>query len=111
MQTTVREAREQFVARFFHMLNTHCPANVAPLLTDDVELVADVEARGQVEVQAYLAKLWEASPCLAFVPKHILLDGDYAAAEVTYSGGQDGKGARCFILRFRDDKIRRIRVY
>lgn len=111
MLTAEREAREQAVTRFFHMLNTHCPGNLAPLLTDDVELTAEAEVRGQTEVQAYLAKLWETSPCLAFSPKHILLDGDYAAAEVAYSGGQDGKGARCFILRFRDDKIRRIRVY
>lgn len=106
-----REVLEQAVTRFFHMCNTHCPGNLAPLMTHDVEFLADRESRGQDEVNAYFVWLWEAYPALTFLVESVLIDGSRAAAEVTYTGGPSGAGARCMLFQFRGDQVRRIRCY
>lgn len=106
-----RDVLEQAVARFFHMYNTHCPGNLAPLLTDDVELLAPEEIQGRDAVHAYLSKLSERYPCMALVPANILVDGSRAAAEVTYTAGPNGSGGQCVLFDFRGDQIRRIRIY
>lgn len=108
---TERERMELAVSRFFHMANSHCPGNLAPLLTDDVELLADQEARGEEAVHKYFVWLWDCYPELTFKVESTIVNGTSAAAEVTYAEGPNGKGARCFVLHFRGDLIRRIRCY
>ena len=105
------EATEQAVTRFFHMLNSHCPGNLAPLLTADVEIYADEEAKGLEAANAFFIRLWEAYPCINFVAESIIVGETGAAAEVTYEGGPKGKGSRCFVFHFRGDHIRRVRCY
>ncbi|MFZ5814372.1 MAG: nuclear transport factor 2 family protein [Bacillota bacterium] len=106
-----RDTLEQAVTRFFHMCNTHCPGNLAPLMTPDVECLADRAAKGQEEVHAYFVELWEAYPKLTFLVQNVLVDGSGAAAEVTYTDGPHGSGARCLLFQFRGNLIRRIRCY
>ncbi|MGE5674097.1 MAG: nuclear transport factor 2 family protein [Mycobacterium leprae] len=108
---TGRQAVESAVTRFFHMCNSHCPGNLAPLLTPDVELVADRKAQGLEGVNAYFVGLWESYPDLTYRVESILIDGTGAAAEATYTDGQGGKGNHCFVFQFRGDLIRRVRVY
>src|SRR5690606_17854234 len=74
---------EEAVTRFFHMCNSHCPGNVAPLLTADVELIDRSEVRGHEDVHTYLVWLWQRYPDLTFRVEHVLVDGHLAAAEVT----------------------------
>lgn len=106
-----REAMDVAVSRFFHMSNSHCPGNVAPLLTADVEFQADENASGQDAVNAYFVRLWEAYPELTFRVENMIADEHGAAAEVSYTGGPGGNGQRCFVFQFRGDHIRRIRCY
>lgn len=107
-----RQAIEQAVARFFHMCNTHCPGNLAPLMTPDVEvMVAGRKTQGQDPVHALLVWLWEGYPDLTFRVEHLLVDEAGAAAEVTYTGGPAERGAACVIFEFRGDLIRRVRAY
>lgn len=106
-----RERLELAVARFFHMANSHCPANLAPLLTDDVELLADQQAQGEEAVHRYFVWLWDCYPELTFKLENAIVNGTSAAAEVTYTGGPGGRGARCIVLHFRGELIRRIRCY
>jgi len=106
-----REALEQAVMRFFHMCNTHCPGNLAPLMTPDVELRADREARGQEAVNAYFVELWEGYPELTFSVENLLVDGSSAVAEVSYSHGPGGAGDRCIVMQFKGSLIRRMRSY
>jgi len=107
---TERERIEQAVTRFFHMCNTHCPANLAPLMTGDVELTAERASRGQEDAHAYFVWLWQTRPDLTFRVEHVLVDGVSAAAEVTVEEqGQRREG--CVIFHFRDGLIRRIRFY
>lgn len=108
---TERERIEQAVTRFFHMCNTHCPGNLAPLMTPDVELIEAVrEARGQEGVHSYFVELWQDYPALTFRVEHVLVDGTVAAAEVT-AEDDGGRGARCVVFHFRDGLIRRMRWY
>lgn len=108
---THKEAIEQAITRFLHMLNSHCPGNLAPLLTPDVEIFADDEAKGLEAANGYFIRLWEAYPCINMVAENIIVGDTGAAAEVTYEGGPQGKGARCFVFHFRGDQIRRVRCY
>lgn len=108
---TRREELEQAVTRFFHMCNTHCPGNLAPLLTYDVELIDVWEATGQDDVHKYFVWLWQAYPEMTYRVENMLVDGSAAAAEVTTVGGPQGRAQRCFVLHFRDGLIRRIRCY
>lgn len=103
--------REEVVTRFFNMLNSHCPGNVVPLLTTDVELLADEAATGQEAVNAYFMRLWEAYPCITFVTENMIVGETGIAAEVSYAAGPGGKGERCMVFAFRGDKIRRVRCY
>lgn len=109
--TTDRDAMELAVNRFFHMANTHCPGNLAPLLTPDVLLLADQEAKGEEAVHAYFVFLWESYPELTFRVENVIVDGAAAAAEVSYEHGPQGTGARCFTFQFKQGRIRRIRCY
>jgi hypothetical protein len=109
-RTQVQVMEEQ-VTRFFHMLNSHCPVNTAPLLTPDVELHADERAVGQEAVNAFFLRLWEAYPCIAFRVENLIIGETGAAAEVTYTAGPGGQGARCLIFQFRGGLIRRVRCY
>jgi hypothetical protein len=111
VQTSRQEAMEKAVTRFFNMLNSHCPGNVVPLLTPDVELQADENAEGQEAVNAFFIRLWEAYPCISFVITNLIVSEKGAAAEVSYSAGPNGKGERCMVFSFREEKIRRIRCY
>lgn len=107
---TERERIEQAVTRFFHMCNTHCPGNLAPMLTADVELAAEREARGQEDAHSYFVWLWQTYPDLTFRVEHVIVDGTAAAAEVT----SEAKGLRlprCVVFNFRDGLIRRIKWY
>lgn len=107
---TERERIEQAVTRFFHMCNTHCPGNLAPLMTADVELIAEREARGQEDVHSYFVELWQNYPDLTFRVEHVLVDGTTAAAEVTAEDDGDS-GSRCVVFHFRDGHIRRMKWY
>lgn len=107
---TDRVRLEEAVTRFFHMCNSHCPGNVAPLLTADVELIDQSEARGQEDVHTYLVWLWQAYPDLTFRVEHVLVDGNMAAAEVT-AEAQGECRSRCVVFHFRDGLIRRMRWY
>lgn len=107
---TDRVRLEEAVTRFFHMCNSHCPGNVAPLLTADVELTAERTASGQEGVHSYLVWLWQTYPDLTFRVEHVLVDGPAAAAEVT-AEAQGERRARCVIFHFRDGLIRRMRWY
>ncbi|HWI61380.1 MAG TPA: nuclear transport factor 2 family protein [Symbiobacteriaceae bacterium] len=111
VQVPVQELIEQAVVRFFHMLNSHCPGNVVPLLTADVELLADEKAEGAEAVNAFFIRLWEAYPCINFTVENLLVSETGAAAEVTYNGGPKGTGSRCMVFAFKGEKIRRIRCY
>jgi hypothetical protein len=102
---------ELAIIRFFQMLNSHCPGNLAPLMTPDVELLADESAAGQETVNAFFMHLWEAYPCMSFVVQNVITNDTGAAAEVTYENGPKGKGARCLVFQFKGDKIRRVRFY
>jgi predicted ester cyclase len=108
---TVPETLEQAVTRFFHMLNSHCPGNVVPLLTSDVELIADEKAVGADAVNAFFIRLWEAYPCINFTAENLIISETAVAAEVTFDGGPGGKGDRCMVFQFKGEKIRRIRCY
>jgi predicted ester cyclase len=110
-QTTILpDTLEQAVTRFFHMLNSHCPGNVVPLLTPDVELIADEKATGSEAVNAFFIRLWEAYPCINFTVENLIIS-EAVAAEVTFDGGPGGKGDRCMVFQFKGEKIRRIRCY
>lgn len=106
-----RQAIEQAVARFFHMCNTHCPGNLAPLMTADIEVEVGRRAQGQDQVHALLVWLWEGYPELTIRVEQILVDESSAAAEVTYTGGSGERGAACVLFQFRGDLIRRVRAY
>ncbi|MDF2627426.1 MAG: hypothetical protein K0R39_1257 [Symbiobacteriaceae bacterium] len=110
-QASVQETIEQAVVRFLHMLNSHCPGNVIPLLTPDVELSADEKAAGAEAVNGYFIRLWEAYPCINFSVENLIVGEHGASAEVAYEGGPKGRGERCMVFAFKGDKIRRIRVY
>lgn len=110
-QVQRHEIIEQAITRFFHMLNSHCPGNLAPLMTTDVELEADDIAVGQDAVNQFFMRLWEGYPCITFSTENVIVNDVGAAAEVTYDNGPKGKGARCLIFAFRGDKIRRVRCY
>jgi len=111
VQAPVLETIEQAVVRFFHMLNSHCPGNVVPLLTNDVELVADEQATGAEAVNGFFIRLWDAYPCINFTVENLIVSETGAAAELTYNGGPKGQGVRCMVFAFKGDKIRRIRCY
>lgn len=115
MTNTVQPTRlatmEKTVSRFFNMLNSHCPGNVVPLLTTDVEILADETTVGQEAANAFFLRLWEAYPCITFVTTNMIVGETGVAAEVSYTAGPNGKGARCMVFSFRDDLIRRVRVY
>lgn len=106
-----RESMESAVSRFFHMSNSHCPGNLAPLLTTDAELRADENAAGHDAVNAYFVRLWEAYPEIIFRTENLIIGEHDAVAEVSYTGGPGGNGERCFVFNFRGDMIRRIRCY
>ncbi len=106
-----RNVVEQAVMRFFHMCNTHCPGNLAPLMTPDVEFLADENSVGQDAVNAYFVELWEAYPELTFVVENVLVDGSGAAAELSYTKGPDQNGTRCIIMQFKGNLVRRMRCY
>lgn len=106
-----REAVEAAVSRFFHMCNSHCPGNVAPLVTSDVEFHTGEVLHGPEEIHAYLVKLWEGHPNLAFRVDHVLVDENTAAAEVTCKDGPKEKAEGCFLFQLRGGLIRRIRWY
>jgi hypothetical protein len=108
---THHAAVELAVTRFFQMLNSHCPGNLAPLMTTDVELIADEEAAGQEAANAFFIRLWEAYPCISFVVRNVIINETGAAAEVTYANGPKGTGERCFVFQFKGEKIRRVRCY
>ncbi|HEY3368058.1 MAG TPA: nuclear transport factor 2 family protein [Symbiobacteriaceae bacterium] len=108
---TGRQAVEAAVSRFFHMLNTHCLANVSPLLTSDVELQADQAMKGLEAVNGYFKWLWDSYPSLAFRVESMIIDGTSVAAEVTYQDGPAKEGARCFVFQMRGELLRRIRCY
>ena len=108
---TGRQAVEAAIQRFFHMCNTHCPGNVAPLLTPDVEFLADQAANGIDATGAYFKWLWESYPDLTFRVENMVIDGLNVAAEVSYKNGPEKDGARCFVFRMKGDLIRRIRCY
>lgn len=111
MSLTQREALEQAVTRFFHMCNTHCPGNLAPLMTYDVELIDVGEVSGQEDVNKYFVWLWQAYPEMVYRVENMLVDGNTVAAEVTTAAGPQGRIQRCVIFQFRDGLIRRIRSY
>jgi|GEM_PF-2228792 len=108
---TDREVIEQAISRFVHMLNSHCPANLAPLMTADVELLADEEAKGTDAVNAFFVRLWEAYPCISFKVESTIIDENRAAVEVSYRSGPNNHGARCLVIKFRDGLLRRVRCY
>ncbi|HYF95949.1 MAG TPA: nuclear transport factor 2 family protein [Symbiobacteriaceae bacterium] len=110
-QVPTLETIEQAVVRFVHMLNSHCPGNVMPLMTPDVELHADETAVGAEAVNAFFIRLWEAYPCINFTVENLIISETGAAAEVAYQGGPKGQGDRCMVFAFRGEKIRRIRCY
>lgn len=105
------EATEQMVTRFFQMLNTHCFANVVPLLTPDAEVLADEKSTGHDAVSAYFMRLWDAYPCISFVTQNLIVGETGACAEVTYQNGPNNTGARCMVFQFKGDLIRRVRCY
>lgn len=107
----VLETIEQAVVRFVHMLNSHCPGNVVPLLTPDVELLADEKAVGADAVNAFFIRLWDGYPCINFTVENLIVSETGAAAELAYQGGPNGHGERCMIFAFKGEKIRRIRCY
>jgi predicted ester cyclase len=106
-----RDQTEQAVTRFFHMCNSHCPGNIAPLMTQDVELVADESAQGQDGVNAYFVRLWDAYPELTFRVENTIVNHTGAAVEVAYENGPNGRGARCIVFHMRAGLIRRVRFY
>lgn len=107
---TERTRVEEAVTRFFQMCNSHCPGNVAPLLTADAEVLDARAARGPEGVHSYLVWLWQTCPDLTFRVEHILVDGHMAAAEVLVEAQGECR-RRCVLFQFRDGLIRRMRWY
>lgn len=108
---TGRQVVESAVTRFFHMCNSHCPGNLAPLLTADVELSAPESVQGPEAVNTYFVRKWEGRPDLTYRVESILIDGTTAVAETTFRNGDQAGGRECFIFQMKGDLIRRIRVY
>lgn len=106
-----REETELAVTRFFHMANSHCPGNLAPLFTPDVEWSGAEPIQGQEAVNAHFLRLWERYPELTYHVEDVLVDGERAAAEVTCEHGPGECRAHCVLFHFRGGRIRRIRVY